>query len=146
MTQAHLLSLGIRIHPNSTFSEVTSKLQPLWQSLEKRKYKIPFSAKTVAKMLVHDKYVHTLIQRLEASQLLFTKRITLLTLESKKMHQESNSTQIMDMLIENAKSLKVTINFLKKQFGGRFVQLGQVHHKLTLVVYIDSLIGSSLVI
>ena len=126
MAQAQLLSLGLRIYATSTFSEVTSKLEPLWESFERRKHSVSFDARTVAKMLVHDKYVHTLIQRLEASQHLFTKRISLLTRESNKKYNNSNGTENIEILIEKSKSLKLTINFLKNQFETRFVQLQQV--------------------
>ena len=126
MTQAQLLNFGLRVYHNSTFTEMTSKLQPLWQSFEKRKLHIPFSAEAVAKMLVHDKYIGTLITKLEASQTLFTKRISQLKSESKNKQNDTQSTENMNDLIEKSKSLKMTINFIKKQFGSQFVQLRQV--------------------
>ena len=122
MKQSQLLTFGLKVFYNSTFTEVHKQLEPLWRNLAKRKHEIQFTSKSVAELLVYEQQTQLLILRLENSRLLFSKQISSLN----KQANDKDNNKSMKLSMERSRLLKDAINALRKGNKVRYLQLQEV--------------------
>ncbi|KAI6652052.1 Serine--tRNA ligase, chloroplast or mitochondrial [Oopsacas minuta] len=135
MSYSQILTFGLKIFQGTTFNEVNLQLEPLWTNFAKRKHYIPYSTRTVAKMLVHDKYTQTLLNRLEFSHKWFTTQISSLILEKKHQNSNAKLNSDLQLLLNRSKALKDTISLLKKEEKMRFQTLQQLFESFPNILH-----------